>query len=80
MRAAWILAVLLVAACAVPRAPSGGPSSCETDDDCDDGERCKCRGVGVDPCTPDMTGDACSKARCGGRICVDPKNPPPPPP
>lgn len=78
MRHALLLVVAL-ASCVGPRTPKGD-TSCATDDDCDDGEKCACRGVGADPCYAGISAKDCAEARCGGKQCIDPKHPPPPPP
>jgi hypothetical protein len=70
--------LLLMSACAPARAP-GASMSCETDSDCESGEKCQCVGVGADPCHEGMSDKDCAAARCGGHACIDPKHPPPPP-
>ena len=81
-RALWMIGLVL-AGCAGPAASPAGadqPLACEDLHDCAEGQICVCRGVGIDPCMPPMSDLECNEARCGGRICADPDDLPPPPP
>ena len=64
-----LLLLVLVACTSKPHALPPAAQVCATDADCARGEQCVCRGVGEDPCSPEMTDEDCTKARCGGRVC-----------
>jgi hypothetical protein len=80
-RVIW-LAIVAVAGCAGPKVEYAGEryTACKTNDDCDDDEKCECTGVGTDPCGPGTDAAKCAEARCGLRLCFNPKHRPPPPP
>jgi hypothetical protein len=59
---------------------AGLGDTCKVDNDCRRELECACRGVGQDPCRQGMTPQQCQAARCGGRQCIHPANPPSPRP